>query len=48
MPAVRDLGLVDSAVHRPGSSMSGHEACPDWITEAAALLQPLAVAVRVG
>ncbi|GAA2204412.1 type II toxin-antitoxin system death-on-curing family toxin [Nonomuraea monospora] len=40
--AVRDLGLLDSAVHRPGSSMFGQEAYPDLITKAAALLQSLA------
>ncbi|TMR96725.1 type II toxin-antitoxin system death-on-curing family toxin [Nonomuraea basaltis] len=41
--AVRDLGLLDSAVHRPSSSMFGHEAYPDLVTKAAALLQSLAV-----
>ncbi|KAB8192333.1 type II toxin-antitoxin system death-on-curing family toxin [Nonomuraea phyllanthi] len=41
--AVRDLGLLDSAVHRPGSAMFGQEAYPDLITKAAALLQSLAV-----
>ncbi|MEV0158814.1 type II toxin-antitoxin system death-on-curing family toxin [Nonomuraea fuscirosea] len=40
---VRDLGLLDSAVHRPASSMFGQEAYPDLITKAAALLQSLAV-----
>ncbi|MEV1177037.1 type II toxin-antitoxin system death-on-curing family toxin [Nonomuraea sp. NPDC049784] len=41
--AVRDLGLLDSAVHRPSSAMFGQEAYPDLITKAAALLQSLAV-----
>jgi death on curing protein len=40
---VRDLGLIDSAVHRPRSAMFGHEAYPDLMTKAAALLQSLAV-----
>ncbi|MEQ4721357.1 type II toxin-antitoxin system death-on-curing family toxin [Nonomuraea sp. B19D2] len=41
--AVRDLGLLDSAVHRPSSAMFGQEAYPDLMTKAAALLQSLAV-----
>ncbi|MGV9374515.1 type II toxin-antitoxin system death-on-curing family toxin [Nonomuraea sp. NPDC003707] len=41
--AVRDLGLLSSAVHRPGSAMFGQEAYPDLITKAAALLHSLAV-----
>ncbi|MGP3956595.1 type II toxin-antitoxin system death-on-curing family toxin [Nonomuraea sp. 3N208] len=41
--AVRDLGLLDSAVHRPTTAMFGHEAYPDLMTKAAALLQSLAV-----
>jgi death-on-curing protein len=41
--AVRDLGLLDSAVHRPRSAMFGQEAYPDLLTKAAALLQSLAV-----
>ncbi|MFB4264917.1 type II toxin-antitoxin system death-on-curing family toxin [Nonomuraea sp. GTA35] len=40
---VKDLGLLDSAVHRPSSSMFGQEAYPDLITKAAALLQSVAV-----
>ncbi|GAA2905084.1 type II toxin-antitoxin system death-on-curing family toxin [Nonomuraea rubra] len=40
---VKDLGLLDSALHRPGSSMFGQEAYPDLITKAAALLQSVAV-----
>ncbi|TDE24093.1 type II toxin-antitoxin system death-on-curing family toxin [Nonomuraea mesophila] len=41
--AVRDLGLLDSAVHRPSSSMFGQEAYPDLFTKDGALLQSLAV-----
>ncbi|MER5997239.1 type II toxin-antitoxin system death-on-curing family toxin [Nonomuraea angiospora] len=41
--AVRDLGLLSSAVHRPSSAMFGQEAYPDLITKAAALLHSLAV-----
>ncbi|WP_327590650.1 type II toxin-antitoxin system death-on-curing family toxin [Nonomuraea sp. NBC_00507] len=41
--AVRDLGLLDSAVHRPTTAMFGHEAYPDLMTKAAALLHSLAV-----
>ncbi|NRQ30590.1 type II toxin-antitoxin system death-on-curing family toxin [Nonomuraea sp. NN258] len=41
--AVRDLGLVDSAVHRPRASMFGQDAYPDLLTKAAALLQSLAI-----
>jgi death-on-curing protein len=41
--AIRDLGLLDSAVHRPGSAMFGQEAYPQLITKAAALLQSLAI-----
>ncbi|MFI6885844.1 type II toxin-antitoxin system death-on-curing family toxin [Streptosporangium canum] len=36
--AIRDLGLLDSAVHRPGASMFGQDAYPDLFTKAAALL----------
>ena len=35
---VRDLGLLDSAAHRPGSVLYGHEAYPDLDLKAAALL----------
>jgi death-on-curing protein len=42
-PALRDLGLLDSAVHRPRSEMFGQEAYPDLETKAAALLHSLAV-----
>ncbi|AEM87609.1 type II toxin-antitoxin system death-on-curing family toxin [Streptomyces violaceusniger] len=41
--AVRDLGLLSSAVHRPQSQMFGIEAYTDHFEKAAALLQSLAV-----
>ncbi|MEU8678401.1 type II toxin-antitoxin system death-on-curing family toxin [Streptomyces sp. NPDC048560] len=41
--AVRDLGLLSSAVHRPQSAMFGVEAYTDPFQKAAALLQSLAV-----
>ncbi|MGW1490803.1 type II toxin-antitoxin system death-on-curing family toxin [Streptomyces sp. NBC_00191] len=41
--AVRDLGLLSSAVHRPQSQMFGIEAYIDLFEKAAALLQSLAV-----
>ncbi|MET9965827.1 type II toxin-antitoxin system death-on-curing family toxin [Streptomyces sp. NPDC006356] len=41
--AVRDLGLLSSAAHRPQSQMFGVEAYPDLFEKAAALLQSLAV-----
>lgn len=41
--AVRDLGLLSSAVHRPQSQMFGVEAYADLFEKAAALLQSLAV-----
>jgi death-on-curing protein len=40
-PAVRDLGLLDMAVHRPRASAFGREAYPDLHTKAAALLESL-------
>jgi death-on-curing protein len=40
---VRDLGLLESAVHRPSASMFGQEAYADLFDKAAALLQSLAV-----
>jgi death-on-curing protein len=40
---VRDVGLLESAVHRPSASMFGQEAYPDLFDKAAALLQSLAV-----
>jgi death-on-curing protein len=39
---VRDVGLLDSAVHRPRASVLGQDAYPDLITKAAALLHSLA------
>jgi death-on-curing protein len=39
---VRDIGLLDAAVHRPRASVLGQEAYPDLITKAAALLHSLA------
>jgi death-on-curing protein len=41
--AVRDLGLLDSALHRPQSQMFGVEAYADVCEKAAALLQSLAI-----
>ncbi|MGW0392774.1 type II toxin-antitoxin system death-on-curing family toxin [Streptomyces sp. NPDC003042] len=41
--AVRDLGLLSSAVHRPQSQMFAVEAYTDLFEKAAALLQSLAV-----
>jgi death-on-curing protein len=41
--AVRDLGLLSSAVHRPQSRMFGVEAYTDLFEKAAALLHSLAV-----
>ncbi|MGW1230006.1 type II toxin-antitoxin system death-on-curing family toxin [Streptomyces sp. NPDC002530] len=41
--AVRDLGLLSSAVHRPQSAMFGVEAYTDPFQKAAALMQSLAV-----
>lgn len=41
-PAVRDLGLLESAVQRPGTSLFGQDAYPDVLTKAAALLHSLA------
>lgn len=42
-PEIRDLGLLDSAMHRPQASMFGQDAYPDPFTKAAALLQSLVV-----
>jgi death on curing protein len=39
---VRDLGLLDSAAHRPQTSLFGEDAYPDLHTKAAVLLEPLA------
>lgn len=41
--AVRDLGLLSSAVHRPQSQVFGIEAYTELFEKAAALLQSLAV-----
>lgn len=38
-PAVRDLGLLDAAVHRPRTSLFGADAYPDVHTKVAALLE---------
>ena len=39
---VRDLGLLDSAVHRPQASVFGQDAYPDLFSKAAALMHSLA------
>ena len=39
---VRDIGLLDAAVHRPRASVLGQDAYPDLMTKAAALLLSLA------
>ncbi|MFJ9658583.1 type II toxin-antitoxin system death-on-curing family toxin [Streptomyces griseoflavus] len=41
--AVRDAGLLESAVHRPSAAMFGQEAYADLFDKAAALLQSLVV-----
>jgi death-on-curing protein len=38
----RDVGLLESAVHRPRASVLGQDAYPDLFTKAAALLHSLA------
>ncbi|MFC5906654.1 type II toxin-antitoxin system death-on-curing family toxin [Streptacidiphilus monticola] len=40
---VRDIGLLESAAHRPSAAMFGEEAYPGLMEKAAALLQSLAV-----
>ncbi|MBA0049562.1 type II toxin-antitoxin system death-on-curing family toxin [Streptomyces sp. AJS327] len=40
--AVRDLGLLESAMHRPRAQMFGVPAYPDVFEKAAALLQSIA------
>lgn len=40
-PPIRDVGLLDSAVARPATTLSGNDAYPDLWTKAAALLQSL-------
>jgi death-on-curing protein len=39
---VRDLGLLDAAVHRPATTLFGQDAYPDLYLKAASLLQSLA------
>jgi death on curing protein len=39
---VRDVGLLEAAVHRPRASVLGQDAYPDLIAKAAALLHSLA------
>ena len=39
---LRDVGLLDAAVHRPRASVLGQDAYPDLLTKAAALLHSLA------
>jgi death-on-curing protein len=38
---MRDVGLLDSASHRPGAVLYGHEAYPDLDRKAAAVLDSL-------
>ncbi len=38
---VRDVGLLDSAAHRPGAVLYGHEAYPGLDPKAAAMLDSL-------
>ncbi|WP_248963915.1 type II toxin-antitoxin system death-on-curing family toxin [Sphaerisporangium perillae] len=42
-PALRDVGLLDSALHRPQASMFGHEAYGHVLIKAAALLHSLTI-----
>ncbi|UGS38379.1 type II toxin-antitoxin system death-on-curing family toxin [Capillimicrobium parvum] len=39
---IRDIGLLDAAIHRPQASVFGRDAYPDLMTKAAALLHSLA------
>jgi len=39
---VRDVGLLESAIHRPRASVLGQDAYPDLFTKAGALLHSLA------
>jgi death-on-curing protein len=39
---VRDIGLLESAVHRPRASVLGQDAYPDLLTKAGALMHSLA------
>lgn len=41
--AVRDPGLLESAMHRPAAEMFGQEAYPELLDKAAALLHSLAI-----
>lgn len=41
--AVRDAGLLESAVHRPSAAMFGQDAYVDLFDKAAALLQSLVI-----
>lgn len=41
VPDVRDVGLLDAAVHRPASSAFGRDAYPTMATKAAALFESL-------
>ena len=40
---VRDIGLIDAAIHRPRASVLGQHAYPDVLSKAAALLHSLVV-----
>ena len=40
-PPIRDVGLLGSAAARPQATAFGHDAYPDVITKAAALLQSI-------
>jgi len=40
-PPIRDLGLLGSAAARPQTTAFGHDAYPDLLTKAAALLQSI-------
>jgi len=40
-PVIRDIGLLESAIHRPRSSAFGVDAYPDLAMKAAALLESL-------
>ncbi len=39
---VRDIGLLDAAVHRPRATVLGQDAYPDVLSKAAALMHSLA------
>ena len=42
VPKVRDLGLLDSAAHRPRSSLMGQDAYPSLHEKAAVLMESIA------